>query len=131
MHTVRLYYAIAGIVAALVHGDVLLSQSGPKKAVPDTSAITEQMITEGRSVFRGHGGCTVCHGQNLEGVVGPTLKAHAWKDAKNGDIAEIVRVITQGVPGTVMVAHPNGVTDAQINAVAAYVWAVSRGKAKP
>jgi len=107
------------------------AQAKTKSAAPDTSIITDKLIAEGRDVFRGHGGCIVCHGQNLEGLVGPTLKAHKWKDAENGDFSAIIRVVTSGVPGTVMVSHPNGVSDAQIVSVAAYIWAVNHARAKP
>ena len=107
------------------------AQTKAKSAAPDTSVVTDKLIAEGRSVFRGHGGCIVCHGQNLEGIVGPTLKAHKWKDAENGDFKAIIRVVSSGVPGTVMVSHPNGVSDDQIVAVAAYIWGVNHGRTKP
>ena len=100
-------------------------------AVPDSNSVNAKTINAGREVFRGHGGCVVCHGPNLEGIVGPTLKAHKWKDAENGDYTAIIRVVSKGVPGTVMVSHPNGVSDAQIATVAAYIWAVNHGRAKP
>lgn len=107
------------------------AQAGARHAPTDSTAVTEQLIRDGRAVFRGHGGCVACHGAKLEGIVGPPLRAHSWKDAENGEYGAIVRVITAGVPNTVMVARPNGISDAQIAAVAAYVWAVSRGKAVP
>ena len=124
---------LAGAIVAAVFGaaSTAQAQSKPKSTLPDTSIVTDKLIAEGRGVFRGHGGCVVCHGQNLEGVVGPTLKAHKWKDAENGDFAAIIRVVTTGVPGTVMVSHPNGVSDPQIVAVAAYIWGVNRGRTKP
>jgi len=125
------FYPTALAVSLLVAGSALEGQTARAPAPPDTSKIDDKMISAGRNVFRGHGGCTVCHGQNLEGVVGPTLKAHQWKDAENGNYTAMIRVISNGVPGTVMVAHPNGVTDEQIIQVAAYIWAVNHGRTKP
>jgi mono/diheme cytochrome c family protein len=104
----------------------------PDVQLPDTAAIPAPMVDRGRSLFRAQGQCFVCHGMRLEGgPVAPTLRAHAWKDAANGSLAEIYRVITHGVHNTAMVAHPGGVSDESAVAVAVYVWSVSRGRAKP
>jgi mono/diheme cytochrome c family protein len=101
-------------------------------AQPDTAAITPAMVDLGRAIFHGKGTCYACHGQNLEGgQIAPTLKAHAWRDAKNGEFANIYYVATHGVPGTLMVSHPGGISDAEAHAVASYVWSVGQGKAKP
>jgi mono/diheme cytochrome c family protein len=101
-------------------------------AQPDTSAITPATVDLGRAIFHGKGTCFACHGQRLEGTqIAPTLKSHAWRDAKNGDFAEIYRVATHGVPSTLMVANPGGITSAEAMAVASYVWSVSKGKVKP
>jgi mono/diheme cytochrome c family protein len=107
-----------------------LHQQGP--AQPDTSAITPAMVDLGRAIFHGKGTCFACHGERLEGSqIAPTLKSHAWRDAKNGDFAEIYRVATHGVPSTLMVAYPGGITPAEAKAVASYVWSVGQGKVKP
>lgn len=100
--------------------------------LPDTAAITPQMIERGRALFRSRGQCVVCHGPRLEGTpVAPTLRAHAWKDAAGGSLVELYRVITHGVPNTAMVAHPGGVSDESAALLAVYVWSVSRGTTKP
>ncbi len=101
-------------------------------AQPDTSSITPAMVDLGRAIFHGQGTCFACHGQKLEGSqIAPTLKPHAWRDAKNGAFAEIFRVATHGVPSTLMVAYPGGISPEQAMAVASYVWSVGQGKAKP
>jgi len=98
----------------------------------DTNAITPEMIAAGRRIFHGKGGCSACHGMNLEGdPVAPTLKQHSWKDAKDGDLGAIFYVDTHGVTGTVMVAHPGGISDAEATNVAAYIWSVSHRGTKP
>ena len=116
-------------VAALA----LLQQDKQKAATqPDTSAITPEMVDLGRAIFHGQGTCFACHGQHLEGSqIAPTLMPHAWRDAKNGEFANIYYVATHGVPSTLMVAFPGGISREQARAVAAYVWSVSTGKAKP
>ena len=101
------------------------------RVVPDTSAVTPEAIDAGRRVFRGVGGCVVCHGAQLEGGIAPTLRPHAWRDAKGGAFDEIYRVVTHGVPGTLMVAHPGGISDSTALRVAAYVWAVGHRGVKP
>jgi mono/diheme cytochrome c family protein len=101
-------------------------------AQPDTTAITPAMVDLGRAIFHGKGTCFACHGQKLEGSqIAPTLKSHAWRDAKNGEFAQIYRVATHGVPSTLMVAFPGGISPTEAMAVASYVWSVGQGKAKP
>ena len=101
-------------------------------AQPDTTAITPAMVDLGRAIFHGKGLCAACHGRKLEGgQIAPTLKQHAWRDAKNGDFAAIYYVATHGVPSTLMVSHPGGISNAEAMAVASYVWSVGQGKAKP
>ncbi|MEO8909647.1 MAG: c-type cytochrome [Gemmatimonadaceae bacterium] len=109
-----------------------LSFAASQAVQPDTSAITPAMVDLGRAIFHGQGTCFACHGAKLEGSqIAPTLKSHAWRDAKNGDFAEIFRVATHGVSGTLMVAFPGGISRDQAMAVASYVWSVGQGKAKP
>lgn len=96
-----------------------------------TDTVDAATIAAGRAVFHGPGTCFVCHGAKLEGGVGPTLKAHAWKDAKGGEEAAIYAVVSHGVPNTAMIARPGGISDTQAKEVAAYVWAVSHDKATP
>jgi mono/diheme cytochrome c family protein len=96
-----------------------------------SDSVDAAVVSAGRAVFHGSGTCAACHGPRLEGGAGPTLKAHAWKDAKGGDEAAIYAVVTHGVPNTAMLAHPGGINDAQATQVATYVWAVSHDKATP
>lgn len=99
---------------------------------PDTANITPAMVELGRAIFHGQGTCFACHGGKLEGTqIAPTLKQHAWRDAKNGEFANIFYVATHGVPSTLMVAYPGGISPAQAMAVASYVWSVGHGKVKP
>ncbi len=92
------------------------------------------MIDAGKAVFHGAGGCFACHGMNMQGsAIAPPLdkKGQPWKAAKGGTYDAIVNVIDHGVAGTAMIARPNGISPAAVKQVAAYVWAVNHGKAKP
>jgi mono/diheme cytochrome c family protein len=126
-------FASAMLMLPAVAALALLQQDRPKAATqPDTSAITPEMVDLGRAIFHGQGTCFACHGQNLEGSqIAPTLMPHAWRDAKNGEFANIYYVATHGVPSTLMVSYPGGISREQARAVAAYVWSVSTGKVKP
>ena len=122
----RLLYIPACAVAAVA---VAPGLAQAQAAVDSTSPAA---ISAGRDIFHGAGTCQVCHGPNLEGgPIAPTLKAHTWKDAKGGGYDAILAVVMKGVPGTVMVSHPGGISDDNARKTAAYVWAVSSGKANP
>jgi mono/diheme cytochrome c family protein len=129
----RLAMLVSAAVLLPVAALALFQQDNAKAATqPDTSAITPEMVDLGRAIFHGQGTCFACHGQKLEGSqIAPTLMPHAWRDAKNGEFANIYYVATHGVPSTLMVAFPGGISREQARAVAAYVWSVSSGKVKP
>lgn len=94
-------------------------------------AVTDAVIAQGRTVFRGTGGCAACHGADLAGgPIAPSLVDAAWKNG-DGSLAAILDVIRAGVEGTAMAAYPGGITEEQAARVAAYVWAVSQGRASP
>ena len=123
---------LLAVAMAMFAGASTLALHQQGAAQPDTSAITPATVDLGRAIFHGKGTCFACHGQKLEGSqMAPTLKPHAWRDAKNGEFAAIYRVATHGVPSTLMVAYPGGISPAEAMAVASYVWSVSKGKVKP
>lgn len=114
-------------------GTALLA-TAPADTDADAAQVTPKMIDAGRTVFHGGGGCFACHGMNMQGsAIAPPLdkKGKPWLAAKGGTFAEILRVITKGVPNTAMVARPNGISDDAAKNVAGYVWAVNHGGAKP
>jgi mono/diheme cytochrome c family protein len=114
----------------LIASPAVVQQQEP--IVPDTAAITTAAVDLGRALFHGKGTCFMCHGAKLEGTqVAPTLKQHKWRDAKDGKLDEIFRVATHGVPSTVMVAFPGGISRAEALNVASYIWSVSNRGAKP
>ncbi len=124
--------AVAAALVAAVTAPPVVAQAAPQGPELDTAAITPAMVNAGRAVFHGKGTCFACHGMQLEGTqVAPTLKAHKWKDAKNGDLKEIFRIVTHGVPSTVMVAFPGGISKVDATNVASYIWSVGHGRTKP
>lgn len=119
----------------------LLASNGPAQApgrvrataapAPAEASVTAAMIQQGREIFHGAGGCLACHGDHLQGgPIAPNLADGTWKNG-NGSLAAILRIIRNGVQGTAMVAYPGGITDEEAVQVAAYVWAVAHGRAKP
>jgi mono/diheme cytochrome c family protein len=106
-------------------------EAGGEGASAAGDSVDANAVVAGRTVFHGVGMCAACHGPKLEGGVGPTLRAHTWKDAKGGSEVAIYAVVTHGVPNTAMVAHPGGINDTQATQVATYVWAVSHDRATP
>ena len=126
--------ARSALTIVLASGGGRHTRQSQSASLPDTAQITTQMISAGRSVFHGQGGCFVCHGANLQGSpIAPPLdkEGKPWLAAKGGTYPQIFSVVTHGVPGTVMVAHPNGINDALATEVAAYIWAVNHRGVKP
>jgi mono/diheme cytochrome c family protein len=120
----------AAVCLLLTAGSTAAQQPAP--APPDTTAITPAMVDAGRVIFHSKGMCFACHGAKLEGTqVAPTLIKTVWKDAKGGDIKAIHYVATHGVPGTVMVPYPGGITPAEAANVVSYIWSVNNRKVKP
>ncbi len=129
--------AVVVTMVVLVEGGAA-GREGPATATRGFSAdsdstvqITPAMIDAGRKIFHGDGGCFACHGPDLGGTaIAPDLKDSTWKNG-DGSYADIIKIVSGGVPGTLMVSHPGGISDEQLRKVAAYVWSVSHGKAKP
>lgn len=91
--------------------------------------VTQEMVDEGQQLFGTV--CSSCHGQNGVGSpAGPSLNDSGWIQI-GGQFEEIVAVINNGVPTPrefpgVMPARGGGSFDeAQVRAIAAYVYALS------
>jgi len=66
--------------------------------------------------------CAVCHGAKMEGAVGPTLGAHAWLHGAPTK-ANLIKVISKGVPEKDMPAWSPTLSAAQIALLADYIAA--------
>lgn len=111
--------------------------SGVDLGVTDTSqelpeGVTAEKIATGEELFASQG-CAVCHGAEGAGKPGMTgsLTDTEWKFAEGGTFAALVQVTKDGLTPaqTGGMPMPNAgskkLTDAQVEALAAYVWRIS------
>lgn len=105
-----------------------------KAALP--AAVTPANVALGDSIFN-NGSCQRCHGMKGVGATNaPALTGKSWLQLTTGSFEEILGIITTGVPAAKIKdpTHKNpmgarggrmNLTDAQITAVAAYVYTLS------
>src|SRR4051812_30323154 len=102
-----------------------------KGAEPSSTLLSPAMIEAGRKIFHGKGTCHGCHGDKLQGgPVAPALTGPSWGHI-TGTFDAIVDRVDNGLPGTLMVPHPGGITESQVFLVASYIYAVSHKITKP
>lgn len=65
--------------------------------------------------------CAMCHGQQLEGKIGPNLTDNFWLNGK-GSRMDLVHTITKGVPAKGMPPWEGMLKAGEIKNVAAYVF---------
>jgi mono/diheme cytochrome c family protein len=88
------------------------------------------MIDDGAGIFKGAGLCFACHGQDAKGMpsLGADLTDSEWIHI-DGSFEKIVETITNGTTSAAGVAMPpkggSAISDADVKAVAAYVWSLS------
>ncbi|MYM27211.1 c-type cytochrome [Duganella sp. CY15W] len=71
--------------------------------------------------------CAACHGSKLEGAVGPTLGEHAWLHGAPTR-ANLIKIISKGVPEKNMPAWSPALNAAQIGMLADYIAANANKK---
>lgn len=127
----RVRYRFLTLALGLALGGTapLTAQSPP---LPD--GVTPAMVEQGRKLFRGAGLCLACHGVDAKGNIGPNLTDATWLHEQAKDFDGLVTLITSGVALedaiTGQLMPPKGgsaMSTADIRAVAAYVWTLSRG----
>jgi mono/diheme cytochrome c family protein len=121
--------AFLGFVPAHLTGTQLLSLD----SLPP--GVTPEMVSRGKAVFEGAGGCFNCHGPEAMGLLGPNLTDSDWWHVQGSYLA-ILRQVLSGVPAeesTIGIAMPprggSMIDDADVQAVAAYVWTLSHPEA--
>src|SRR5512146_2417495 len=116
------------LAAESVQAQAADATRGPQ---PDSTMLSPAMVDAGRKVFHGKGTCSGCHGDKLQGgPVAPALTGPSWRHI-TGTFDAIIDRIDNGLPGTLMVPHPGGISESQVFLVASYIYSVSHQKTKP
>jgi mono/diheme cytochrome c family protein len=108
------------------------------QAVPRPGEITLERVEQGLSLYHSKGACATCHGEFGIGTAdGPELVTGRWKLGPG--TYEWLRHITRhagwgarsraGDPEPMR--GPTVLDSAEVSAVAAYVWSISRGRVAP
>ncbi|MGH7698962.1 MAG: c-type cytochrome [Gemmatimonadales bacterium] len=120
-----------GMALALTITALVAPAAAAQDSLPP--GVTQQVVSDGEKIYKGAGLCYACHGPDAKGIqnLGPNLADSVWLHSK-GTFDDIVKQITTGVTGAQSksgaVMPPNGgapLSDAQVRAVAAYVWRLS------
>lgn len=94
--------------ALVVSDDDLLAQANNAGA-----------LGEGQAIFAGK--CVACHGDNLQGVIGPNLTDEYWLHGK-GTAKDIIGVVRKGVADKGMPPWDGLLKPKELAAVASYVF---------
>jgi cytochrome c oxidase cbb3-type subunit 3 len=79
--------------------------------------LSKENVEKGEVIYKAN--CTGCHGEQLEGKIGPSLVDSVW--IHGGKPEEIVHTITAGVPAKGMITWGPILGPEKIGEVAAYV----------
>jgi mono/diheme cytochrome c family protein len=102
------------------------------------AGVTDSAITWGEALFRGPANCSRCHGDRGRGTAyGPDLADAIWWHGP-GSFEWLVREVTHGIPEQLTVTGGQmpargwaPMNEADVQAVAAYVWAISHPPKPP
>jgi cytochrome c oxidase cbb3-type subunit 3 len=101
------------------------TNSGPKIDEATVEVTTDaSMLANGKSTFLNT--CSSCHRKDGGGDIGPNLTDEYWKHG--GSIKNIFKVVTNGVPGTNMIAWSGVMSPDAIRNVASYVLTLQGSK---
>ena len=130
----RLGYGVLTAVLALGTGAASQARAQATDSLPP--GVTKDMVAKGKGIFGGAGLCLACHGADGKGVIGPNLTDKTWLHS-DGSYDAIVKQVISGVDekasktGQIMPPRGgSGISDAEVRAVAAYVWTLSHGTGK-
>lgn len=113
----------------------LLAQVTPRER---PAGVTDSAISWGKALFHGSARCDRCHGRGARGSpYGPDLADAIWWHGP-GSYEWLVREVTHGIPANLTVTGDPmpargqvNMSDADVRAVAAYLWAVSHPPKPP
>jgi len=120
-------------------GGVVILAAAPATAAAQAAGalpqgVTPDMVSKGKKVFSGAGLCLACHGPDGKGTIGPNLTDKEWLHV-DGSFEQIVKLVLSGVDQaaskTGQIMPPKGgssINEADVRAVAAYVWTLSQKK---
>lgn len=91
-----------------------------KKLVSDPN-----IVNKGRDVFQAK--CSACHGQELQGTIGPNLVDEYWIHGK-GHLTDIIAVIRKGAVDKGMPAWDTMLKDEEIKSVVAFISSLEGSK---
>lgn len=124
---------VTAIIAALAFANAATAAA---QGLP--AGVTQEQFDKGKAIYSGAGLCYACHGAKAEGAVGPKLTerdAAGWwhSDGSQAGIATFVAagVAKEKAKSGIMMPAKGGnakLTDDDVKAVAAYVYAISRKK---
>ena len=97
------------------------------------AGVTPAKIATGAELFQAQG-CIVCHGADAKGKPGMTgsLSDSEWKFAEGGAYPALLKIVNEGLTPAqtgrmpMPTAAAKKLTDPQVQALAAYVWSLSR-----
>jgi mono/diheme cytochrome c family protein len=128
------YSLLAGLLTLFAVLDAK-AQTTASDTLP--AGVTTDMVARGKTIYTGAGVCFACHGMAGEGVAGPSLADTVWLHSR-GEYEKILTVILSGISAkeskSGVIMPPRGgsaINDADVRAVAAYVWSLSRKPAAP
>ena len=90
----------------------------------DPASITDEMLASGAEVYTAN--CVACHQADMTGLVGPNLIDEEW--VHGGTYTDIVRTVTNGVPGTAMISWTSMLGEDKVRDVSAYIYTKSHPK---
>ena len=110
------------------------TDDGGAEPVTLAEGVTQEQFDQGAQLFSGQGGCQACHGPNGTGSqLGPDLSDAEWLHVSGADVQELAEVITSGVQNPQQYPAPMppmggaSLTEAQVQALAAYVASIGQG----
>jgi mono/diheme cytochrome c family protein len=116
---------------AILAGALTLGASDASAQTALPSGVTQAMVDAGKTLYHGAALCSSCHGENGAGTaIGPKFNDQVWLHS-DGSYTAIANTIKTGVqtPKESMIPMlakgGSGITDEQVNQVAAYVWRLS------
>jgi mono/diheme cytochrome c family protein len=103
------------------------------------AGLTLDLIREGDSVFHNQGACFACHGSEGEGLPAAGDAITVALSYVQPDWKSIDSLITSGIPDALTrspIAMPargarSNLSDQELAAVAAYVWAIAHARGEP